>query len=42
MKPLGEFELWFVTGSQEMYGESVLRRVDDDVRQVASALEAAS
>jgi hypothetical protein len=26
MKPLGEFELWFVTGSQEMSGESVLRR----------------
>ena len=42
MKPLGEFELWFVTGSQEMYGESVLRRVDDDARQVASALVAAS
>jgi L-arabinose isomerase len=42
MKPLGEFERWFVTGSQEMSGESVLRRVDDDARQVASALEAAS
>ena len=41
-KPLGEFELWFVTGTQEMYGESVLRRVDDHAREVAAALEAAA
>ena len=23
-KPLGEYELWFLAGSQEMYGEQVL------------------
>ena len=27
MKPLGEFEVWFVTGSQEMYGDETLRQV---------------
>ena len=27
MKPLGELEVWFVTGSQEMYGEETLRQV---------------
>jgi L-arabinose isomerase len=42
MKPLGEFEIWFVTGAQDMYGESVLHRVDGHAREVARALEAAA
>ena len=40
MKPLGGHELWLVTGSQEMYGEAVLREVEEHARQVAEALDA--
>jgi L-arabinose isomerase len=39
MKPLGEFEVWFVTGSQEMYGDVTLRQVAQNARQVAAALD---
>jgi L-arabinose isomerase len=42
MKPLGEFEIWFVTGTQEMYGDAVLRSVDEHAREVAGALDAAA
>ena len=42
MKPLGQFEVWFVTGSQELYGESALRQVDDHAREVAASLDAAA
>ena len=40
-KPLGGCELWFVAGSQELYGEEVLARVDEDARAIAGALEEA-
>ena len=36
MKALDPFEVWFVTGSQEMYGDAVLRRVDEHSREVAA------
>jgi L-arabinose isomerase len=39
MKPLDEFEVWFVTGSQEMYGEATLRQVADNARHVATAFD---
>ena len=39
MKPLGEFEVWLVTGSQEMYGEATLRQVADNARHVATTLD---
>ncbi|MGZ8437116.1 MAG: L-arabinose isomerase, partial [Candidatus Limnocylindrales bacterium] len=39
MKPLGEFEVWFVTGSQEMYGEETLRRVAANSGLVARQLD---
>ena len=42
MKPLGEFEIWFVTGTQQMYGDAVLRSVDEHAREVAAALDAAA
>ena len=29
MKALGEFEVWFLTGSQDLYGEETLRQVAD-------------
>jgi L-arabinose isomerase len=41
VKPLGNFEVWFVTGSQELYGEQVLREVADHAKRVAAALDAA-
>ena len=39
MKPLGEFEVWFVTGSQEMYGEETLRQVAANSGLVARQLD---
>jgi L-arabinose isomerase len=33
-------EIWFVTGSQHLYGEEVIRRVDSDSREIAAALDA--
>jgi L-arabinose isomerase len=41
MKPLRRQEIWLVTGSQELYGEAVLRTVGDHAREVAAALGAA-
>ena len=40
-KALGGQELWFVAGSQEMYGEQVLATVAADAREIAGALDAA-
>jgi L-arabinose isomerase len=40
MKALGEFEVWLVIGSQEMYGPATLRRVEDHAREVAAGLDA--
>src|ERR1700686_508540 len=37
-KALGGYELWFLAGSQEMYGDAVLAQVDADAREVAAAL----
>ena len=40
MKPLSEFEIWFVTGSLDLYGDSVLAEVDDHARSVVAFLDA--
>jgi L-arabinose isomerase len=40
-KALGDHELWFVAGSQEMYGEQVLAAVAADAREIAGALDGA-
>jgi L-arabinose isomerase len=41
MRPvLSDLEAWFVTGSQHLYGEDVLARVDENARQIAQALDA--
>ncbi|HVP75281.1 MAG TPA: L-arabinose isomerase [Gaiellaceae bacterium] len=42
MKALDPLEVWLVTGSQEMYGDAVLRRVDEHSREVAASLDAAA
>ncbi len=40
MKPLGEYEIWFAVGAQELYGEAALRSVDEHGREIATALDA--
>ena len=39
---LEHYEVWFVTGSQHLYGEETLRQVADDARRIAEALAASS
>lgn len=39
MKALGEVEVWFLTGSQDLYGEDVLRQVAENSRAIAAALD---
>jgi L-arabinose isomerase len=41
-KPLGGRELWFVAGSQDLYGDAVLAQVEADAREVAAALDEAT
>ncbi|MBN2376996.1 MAG: L-arabinose isomerase [Sedimentisphaerales bacterium] len=41
MLELKNFEVWFVTGSQRMYGPEVLKQVADDSRQIAEYINAA-
>ena len=33
-------EIWFLTGSQELYGADVLRRVEEHAREIGSSLDA--
>ena len=42
MKPMEALEVWFVTGSQDLYGEKALRQVADNANHVAQALDASS
>ena len=35
---LKEFEVWFVAGSQELYGEETLRQVEEQAKQIAAAI----
>jgi L-arabinose isomerase len=37
---LAELEIWLVTGSQEMYGETALRQVEAHAREVVAGLDA--
>ena len=38
MKALGEFEVWFLTGSQDLYGEETLRQVAANSESIAAGL----
>jgi L-arabinose isomerase len=40
MKAFGDASVWFVTGSQHLYGEEALRQVADDARIIAAGLDA--
>ncbi len=42
MKALGEHEVWFLTGSQDLYGEETLRQVAEDSQRMAKALDESS
>ncbi len=39
-KALGHLEVWLVAGSQELYGQETLRRVEEHAREVAAGLDA--
>lgn len=39
---LASYEVWFVTGSQNLYGKETLRQVAEQSQEIARALEAAS
>jgi L-arabinose isomerase len=39
---LGEHEVWFLTGSQDLYGEETLRQVAEDSQSIARALDESS
>jgi L-arabinose isomerase len=39
VKNLKELEVWFVTGSQHLYGEETLRQVDRDSQEIVKALD---
>ncbi len=42
MNELAKFDIWFVTGSQHLYGPQVLEQVDRDSQVIAAALDASS
>ncbi|HEY0117724.1 MAG TPA: L-arabinose isomerase, partial [Cellulomonas sp.] len=39
-KPYADREIWFLTGSQGLYGEETLRQVAEQSQEVARALDA--
>ncbi|HLJ66065.1 MAG TPA: L-arabinose isomerase [Chloroflexota bacterium] len=41
MKALGQYEVWFIVGSQELYGDETLRQVEVHAREVAAGLDGA-
>jgi len=42
IKNLNELEVWFVTGSQHLYGEDTLKQVDRNSEEIARALDQSS
>jgi L-arabinose isomerase len=42
MIDLKQYEVWFVTGSQHLYGPKTLEQVAEDSREIASALDAST
>jgi L-arabinose isomerase len=39
MADLKQYEVWFVTGSQHLYGPETLKQVDEDSKKIAKALD---
>jgi L-arabinose isomerase len=42
MIDLKQYEVWFITGSQHLYGPKTLEQVAEDSREIASALDAST
>ncbi len=42
MKIFNEYDIWFVTGSQHLYGEETLRQVEEHSKEMAAAFQASS
>jgi L-arabinose isomerase len=42
VKPLDQFEVWFFTGSQDLYGDDTLRQVAVNAERIVAALNEAS
>jgi L-arabinose isomerase len=42
LRPPNDLEVWFVTGSQQLYGQETLRQVADQSRAIAGTLAAAA
>ncbi|MDD4095383.1 MAG: hypothetical protein PHP22_03985, partial [Oscillospiraceae bacterium] len=38
MKDLKQYEFWFITGSQHLYGEETLRRVAEDAQAMVKGM----
>jgi L-arabinose isomerase len=38
---LKEYEVWFITGSQHLYGEETLKKVAEHSQQIAKGLDSA-
>lgn len=41
-KPLGKLEVWFITGSQHLYGDETLKQVAEHSKEIAEALTASA
>ena len=41
MLNLKEYEIWFITGSQHLYGEETLKQVAEHSQQIANGLDSA-
>ncbi len=39
---LKDYEIWFVSGSQDLYGEAILKKVDEHSREIAGRLDQSS
>ena len=39
MKDLKQLEVWFITGSQHLYGEDTLKQVADHSKEIADFLD---
>jgi L-arabinose isomerase len=42
MKSFGDLEVWFATGSQQLYGEETLRQVAENAKTIAGGLDASA
>ena len=40
MKDLKEFEAWFITGSQHLYGEETLKQVEEHSKEIVKSFSA--